>query len=143
MTFYKGHEVEVRMSGTLTGIENTTPVTHVDHIEWHIGQGRTKAPEGQGSRLQRVKEGLLDYSGNLKRKYDKTLYDTTKTFSELVGAFGVGALPPLYIHVKLITTGDVVILKGAKGDYDPTIDVDGFYVESYDFDFEEISYTIA
>jgi len=141
MTFYKGTEVDVRISATLANIENTTPITHVDHIEWHVGQGRSKAPEGMGSRLQRIKEGLLDFTGNLKRKYDETLYDTTKTFPELVGAYGVGTLPPLYIHVKNKTTAAVVVLKLAKGDYDRSGDVDGFVAETYDFDFEEISFS--
>jgi len=139
MPKYKGHEVEVRIATTEAGLGSAPAIPYVSSVEWTPEQNVESTPKGLGSRLQEVKEGLIEYTGSLARDYDETAVSGTDIFAVAVGAYVTGAMTPLYMEIKLLTTGKKDILKKLKGVYTKSVDVDGYVTESYDFSFEEVA----
>jgi hypothetical protein len=142
MPKYSGDEVEVRIVTTDTDATYAaaSPVPQVSSVEWHVKQGRKKDPVGLGSRLKTVEETLIDYTGSLERWHSEDIIAGSQTFRQLVGAFQQSNLTPLFIEVKNKTTGKRVRLKKCKGDYDaPAVKPDGYMMDAYDFDFEDIA----
>ena len=136
-----GTDVEVRIATSEAGLASAAPIPYVSSIEWEPEQNVESTPKGLGSRLQEVKEGLIEYTGSLERDYDATKVFGTDTFAALVGAQTTGALTPLYIEVYYKITGEKVVLKKVKGKYNRGVpDVDGYVRETYDFAFEEIGF---
>jgi|YelNatPaOPRAMG01_1025707.scaffolds.fasta_scaffold96304_3 hypothetical protein len=139
MPKFHGSQVTVKMAASLEGLSTATAIPYVRSVEWTVDQGLAQSPKGLGSRQQEVYEGLIAVSGRLVREYDETAIDGTDLFSQLVEAEVTGSLTPLYIQVQIGATGKKYTIKKTKGNYNQTVDVDGFVTETYDFQAEEVA----
>ena len=140
MVKYKGHEVEIRMATTESGLGNAPAIPSISSFEYDVEQNVEATPKGMGSRQQEVKEGLIEITGSLEKDYEESLVCGTDPFYKAAQPDATGALTPLYFEVKNITTGKKVILKKVKGKYNCSEDVDGYVTETYDWSAEEIAF---
>jgi hypothetical protein len=152
-TRYFGKEVEVRL-GTATGKFNAAKLDNVDSIEWTKDPNVDQTPAGLGSSLMVNMQRIAKFSGSLSRWYnadvDVCCGDTAHegtcgdegTFAAVVGAYETGVLTPLYIEVTNTLTGDVVELQRCIGKYSqPISSPEGYIMEKWDFNAEDIDYT--
>lgn len=129
----------MKMAASESGLGTASPIPYVRSVEWIVDQGLAQSPKGLGSRQQEVYEGLIAITGRLVREYDETAIDGTDLFSQFVEAEVSGSLTPLYMQVQIGSTGKKYTIKKMKGNYNQTVDVDGFVTETYDFQAEEVA----
>ncbi|MEM2122910.1 MAG: hypothetical protein QXE79_04655 [Candidatus Bathyarchaeia archaeon] len=139
MPKFHGSQVTVKMATSESGLQTASPIPYVRSVEWTVDQGLTQSPKGIGSRQQEVYEGLIAVSGRLVREYDETEIAEDTLFSKLVEAEQTSALTQLYMQVQIGETGKKYTVKKMKGNYNQTVDVDGFVTETYDFQAEEVA----
>jgi hypothetical protein len=147
-----GKEVEVRI-GTAAGVYCIAKMDNVESIEWNKDPNIDSTPAGLGSNLMVNKQRIAKFTGSLSRWYnedDVCCGDTghegtcgdTGTFAAVVGAYETGELTLLYVQVTNLTTGEVVELQRCIGKYSqPISSPEGYIMETWDFNFEDIDYT--
>lgn len=140
MVKYKGWEVDVFLSATEAGLETVSAIPGLQSIEYSPEQNIESVPDGFGSRLRTLKEGIHEPGGSMTRHYDATVIEDSKTFAELVQAFTSGALSELFIKVYNKTTTKSDYLKQLKGTWNKGYpDIDGVITETFDFEAREIT----
>jgi hypothetical protein len=138
-----GRNSEVRMATTEGALSSAPVVTNMQSIEWDEEPSIKADPKGMGfGRATEVSEGLLYYTGSMKKWYDKNPVvpsPGTTTFAEMVGAYQTGAMTKLYIQVNDLDTSEIHTLKSVLGKYHISKPIDAEQTESYDFKFEELT----
>lgn len=130
----------MRLATTEGGLASAPALSRWESLSTKTGQGRTKSPEGLGSRLQEVNVSLLDYSGSASGWYDETAAGGSADILTAFGMFEQSDVTPLYVQLKNKKTGSIVTLKKCTGDAELTIkSPEGFAMWSWEFDFEDIS----
>lgn len=138
MPKFHGSQVTVKMADSEAGLDTASAIPYVRSVEWTVDQGLTQSPKGLGSRQQEVYEGLITITGRIVREYDETEVSGSDLFSQLVEAEVTGSLTQLYMRVQIGSGGKYYTIKKMKGNYNQTVDVDGFVTETYDFQAEEV-----
>jgi hypothetical protein len=137
-----GQNSEVRMATTEGGLATAPVVTEVQSIEWDRDPDIGVLPKGLGmGRLQDVTEGLITYTGNITKWYNKDPVvpsPGTTTFAEMCEECETGSGTRLYIRVDDLDTAEVHTLKKILGKYHVTKPIDGPQEETFDFFFEEL-----
>jgi hypothetical protein len=140
-----GEKCEVRIATSEGDLATAPVISNIQSIEWDNEQNIDAQPKGLGQgRLKDVTEGLIDYTGNITKWYDNEPVvpsPGTTTFAQMVEAYQTGAMTALYIQAKDTDTGEVYLIKKAKGKYNTSRPVDGYKEETYDFKAEEVTRT--
>jgi hypothetical protein len=140
-----GEKCEVRIATTEGGLATAPVISNLQSIEWDKEQNIDAQPKGLGQgRLKDITEGLIDVTGSIARWYDNEPVvpsPGTTTFAQMVEAYQNGDMTPLYIQAKDTDTGEVYLIKKAKGKYSTSRPVDGYKEETYDFKAEDVTRT--
>lgn len=135
---FDGTEHEYRIASSQAGLATATAIPGIKSMNLSPNQNLRWVPDGQGSRLQVVKEGLFSCEGSLEKHYNEDAVLSSSAFADAVQAFTTTALSYRWIQQKNLTTSKTVQLK-VKGKYNKSVpDVDGIAVETYDFSAEEV-----
>jgi hypothetical protein len=140
MTKYTADEYELRVATSEADLASAPVLSGWQKLDVKVKQGRKKRPDGIGSRLQRVKETLLDYSGSVSADLQESPLAGSSDELTALGMFQQGSLTPLYIELKNKITGSKIHLCKCTGD--PAVSIaspEAFVTWAWDFDFEDIN----
>lgn len=143
MPTYSGSDHEIRVGTTEALCSASAALPYFDSLDWKIDRGRKHVALGFGSNLTEVKETLIKYTGTAKFLVDETdVGSGSEPIALALEADVTGSRTPLYIEIKNIITGSVIMLKEVVGDYNEGIpSVDGEKTATYDFGFNSISFS--
>ena len=143
MTTYTGENHEIRVGTSAVLASGSAALPYFDGLDWKEDHGRKHVPLGIGSNLTEVTEGLIKYTGTAKFRVDETdVGGGSEPIALALEADVTGARTPLYIEIKNIVTGSIVMLSEVLGDYNESIpSVDGEKTGTYDFGFNSISFS--
>jgi hypothetical protein len=140
MTKYTADEYEIRVTTSEADLASAPVLSGWQKLNVKVKQGRKKHPDGIGSRLNRVKATLLDYSGSISADLQECAFAGSSDELTALGMFQQGALTPLYIELKNKITGTKIHLCKCTGDPAVSIDTpEAFVTWAWDFDFEDIN----